>query len=686
MAKIRLGNFGEYVAGTPSRRPVPRVGVGDGLEALGAGVQRLGEQKQVEEDQALRSRALVIAAEYENGLSAKAVDLLDREARGQAQVSELDALWKEETGILYEQALEQIPEDKREQYRTLFDLRSVDAAGKFQLQQRGRIQENRARDFDGVLAANAQLALKEPDRAIKATEQYVDLTAADVNLSAEKAGEVKARFRDRAWENNLRNRLVDSKRISEVKDIRKQLDDMALFSGLTPESRLQLKSYADAKKNSLEAEYEAANRMADAQMRANLDGITRDLLSGRDIPSEAVVGYENFIKTAPDTMPQKREALIAQELHPQVRQMLAMTPAKRVAFINSKEEALKGLTGQARLDALVRTNLLREAAADIERRNDSDPYGQWGAWTGLAVAPLDPDVDLVSQLAARAPVAAQALALTGKQPGLLPSERTVMAKAVLGMTQEQAEGFFDAMRKIPQREYVQQIFKDMAQAEPVVGYAGSYALIEARDAEGRDVGAMVLRGRKAIEKKNLKMPSPEAFRKQFDPLAGGAFANSETAYGAALDLVRNYYAAIVATGDKLPDGKMDDDAFNRAFKAVMGNDAPASVNDVQVFPPYGMKSAEFPEAFTAALEDTLTASGLAYTEDAREALLERAKPRQADGMGNFYLDWNGEWLVYPAGHPRAGERVIVNVKPLPPFVARDVQAPTEPPKGGARFQ
>lgn len=685
MAKIRLGGFGEYVAGTPARRPVPSVSVGAGLEALGAGVQRMAAEKQREEDEGLRSRALVVAAQFENDLGAKATELLDREAKGEVQVSELDALYKEETGILYEGALEQFPENSREQYRQLFDLRSIDAAGKFQLQQRGRIQENKARDFDNVLNANAQIALTDPLRAIDATDQYVDLTAPDVHLSAERAGEVKARFRNRAWENNLRNKLVDSKRISEVKDIRKQLDDEKLFPGMVPETRIQLKAYAESKRNSLEAEYEASNRMARAQAKANLDGMTRDLMSGRDIPAETVIGYETYIKGVPDDVPEKRQAMIAQELHPQVRQMLTMTPAARAKFLNEKETALQALTGTARLDALVRANLLQEAAADIERRNANDPYGQWSAYTGLAVAPLDPDLELVPQLAARAQVAAQAQALTGKNPGLiLPAERTVMAKAVKGMTQEQAEGFFAAMRKLPNRAMVEQTFQDMGQAEPSVAYAGAFALIEARDEEGRGVGPMILRGQKVIESKSLKMPSPDAFRKEFDALAGGAFKDAEAAYGANLDSVRNYYAAIAATSDKLPDGKIDNSAFERAFRAVMGNNAPVTIHDVQVFPPYGMHAAVFPGAFSAALKTTLDASGVPYTEDARQALMDGAKPRQAKGMGNFYLEWNGGWLLYPPGHKQAGERVLVHVDPA--YKPPEPVAPKGVTRGGAAFQ
>ena len=664
MAKIRVGDFGNDIPTPSYARDVGRVKVGAGLAQLGQALQNMGAKKQAEAKEAERGQAYVVAARYESALEQKRTDLLDREARGELTVDQLDESWREETQLLREEAMNSFPEESRDQYLPLFELREIDQSGKFITQQRGRIQENKVRDLDTGLNANAQIALKDPERAIMLTDQLVDLSAPGASISSEKAGELKARFRDRAWENNLRNRLVDSKRISEVKDLRRSLDNLEKYPGMVPETRLQLKAYADSKKNALEAEYDASQRMLRAEAATNLNGITKDLMSGREIPVETVIGYGDYVKDLPDDIPQKREALIAQELHPRIRMMVAMKPTERAAMLNAEEAKLQGLAGKERLDGLVRVNLLREAATDIQRRNDNDPYGQLEAWSGMVVPPLDTDSDLIPQLGDRATWAARAQSLTGRNPGLLkPDERTVMAKGILGMTQEQQEVFFAGMRELPQRELVQQTFKDLAQAEPMVAYAGAYALIEARDAEKRDVGAMLLRGKKAIDNKALKMPDDTFFRKRFDDAVGGAFGSSVSARGASLDMVKNYYAAIVATSDKPVAGAGDQDAFDSAFKAVMGGDAPVTINKAQVFPPYGMKPDDFEQGFATSLDRALDASGLAVTADAREALHERAKPRQADGMGNYYLEWMGDWIVYPAGHRLAGQRVIVHVDP-----------------------
>lgn len=689
MAKIQVGQFGNELPQPQYPRDQGRVRVGEGLAQLGETLQRMGRQKEAEAKEAQKNGAYVSAAKFENALEAKRTDLLDREARGEVKTDELDQHWQEETQMLREHAMAELPEESRHEYGYLFDLRQLDQSGKFVTQQRGRIQENLVRDLDTGIQANAQIAIKDPARAIGLTEQLVDGTAPNADISPDKATEIKAKFRDRAWENNLRNKLVDSGRISEVKDIRKQLDELNNFPGMTPETRLQLKSYADSKRHALEAEYEAAGRMARAEAKSNLDGITRDLMSGREIPVDTVIQYGDYIKGLPNDIPEKQQATIAQELHPQIRMMLAMRPDERARFLNQKESDLDGLSGKDRLAALTRLNILDEAARGIERRNDNDPYGQLEAYTGQTVPPLDPGGDIVAQTTARNTYAARAQAMTGKNPGLYkPDENTVMAKGILGMTQEQYEAYMDGMRKNPQRPLVDQTFKNLAQAEPAVGYAGAYSMVGptgARDSEGRDVGAMILRGKKAIEHKSLKMPDESFFRTNFDEASGGAFAGSEAARGAAYDLVRNYYAAIATTSDKPISGTGDTSIFGRSFRAIMGSDAPATVNKAQVFPPYGMAPSEFQAGFSLALDNALDASGITYTADGRKALHERAKPRQADGMGNYWMEYPaGDWLVYPAGHAHAGDRLMVHVDSDTPR-ARIIEA-SNPTAGGAKFQ
>ena len=643
MASIKLANYGNYVPeGTsPNARVAPGVRVGEGLQALGDALVRKGQQKEAERRQALDSQATVARANYDSSLNQLQTELLDKEAKGEITADELDAAFKEEAQIRRDGLLEAIPEDSRDKYRPLFDVSTIRATDQFLTAQRGRIHERRAGANQEVMQASLDQARKDPLTAI----QTVDITVDGNRDLYKNPDETKRAFRDAAWTTNVGHKIENAQRISDLRELRKTLDDDKQFPGLEGLSRTKLQGQADARIRELKATYDADER----GLRAQADFNAKMIADRAADPAAFVPGereqYEKYLATVPDNVPNKKKAQLALSMATDLKGMAQMRSAERDKIVSEAQRAIGAApTVQAKAEAIQRYEILAAATDRFNKQLADNPVRMWEAQTGEAWPTWDPQAPPAEQMRANVDRAADAAGRTGVNPGLVrPEAAKAVAVALKAMTPGEATKFFSDLTSpdpvtghaVPQ-EMVDATIATIARDDAVVASAMQYGVHNARvGGNGEFIAPRILRGARDIEAGNVKVNSEE-FDKAFDRVAGNAYSGFPDARRRDLDAAKAYWATLNDTDKKANKSN----GMEYAALAVLGTKQ--TINGQTVFAPVGTDGAQFVSMFHEELSKALVARG--WDENEIEAANLTAKPFKA-GWSRYGVIYNNAVIV-----------------------------------------
>lgn len=643
MATIKIGQQGDSIVAPSYARPGPQVRVGEGIAALGQTLQRMGQQKQREADEAEKTQMMVRSAEYDSSLNDLTNDVLDKERSGELDANGLDEYWKQEAEIRQQQFLESVPENRRDRYRPLFELRTLDANGKFITAQRGRIAERSAQATENVLEANADIARKDPWRAIFNVETLLFSKPKDF-----KDPEATRRaFTNVAWTSNVRDKLEAPMSLAEVRELwdpktgKGMLDDDNQFPGLDGDNRTKLKKEAESKIRQMKADYEAANAGALAVYDNNLAVYNKDVSSGRKQTAQERQQWETYINGAPDKAKNKKEAQMMFELQDDITAMALMGPTERAKEVNKRQAAVGAAANvQQRADALIRHDIFEKVQKNFDQMTQDNPIALWELSTDQNWPVYDPRRPLLEQLVEATQPAANVKGVTKRQPGLVrPEFAPAVAEALRLMPEQAAVQFFNDMTK-PETpitpEALMATIDTIAKHDGLLGTAMRYGVKKAVavNGDGEMIAPKIMRGARELKAGNVKVP--ESLDKEFDKHTGNFYAGFPDARASDLEAAKAYWAASPRNPKDLPEK-----SFREAIDSTIGKSV--TKNGQRIYPPVNMKSSNLSYAWDQALTKSFEKNQLPQLD--RTMFAEFGKPAMTNADGVYKLLYNGRYIL-----------------------------------------
>lgn len=594
-------------------------GVGRGLRAIGAGVGRLADRLEKQQEQQELSDAAT--SSYADALQ---LEKDYQQAITQAQPGDLNfgERWEQHVTDFYSQRADKYTSPAARDYQSRSAARSTNQFATRGYGAQAVLNTEKLKlDVEQGTEAVSQLVFANPESYGDRKAQVRDNAAQGVGVFAYGTPTQRAQASDAMQEQAAWNAGLGV--IARAKDpltgkgsIETFLSDVApgalnpnedwrgnmnpsskrydWFNDLPPEKRMQLVTKA-------RGEYMQGVRIKAQNMNRLLEDQRAELqLNGRvrnELPRSAfsVLGAD-----ADRTYTRYRGEVKAYGL---AHDLLNLDPAQAVRQI----EALKPSPGAADFDPKADAyNLARNAYADLRRQLDKDPVGtalQRNMPGMQQLTSLD-DQDVAQQLALRLPAARDLARQAGRTTLLSNGEADAVRDKLRGLGDRELRSHFLTMRGVLNKPaeyqaYVRQVYNDNPAATngaALLGKGGMTVTVDGANWTSDAVATRILSGsrfmeRKGEESKGVKAAvtvSDEKFRKAFQEAVGASIP--PYAYESALETTKAFYI-----GDAMYNGRglgeLDPAAVKRATRLALGERTRQGGGEVYL--PWGMTPDRF---------------------------------------------------------------------------------------------
>lgn len=648
---INLGNFGNVIA-QPAQRTVQGADLtlGNALQAFGkmAGDIAIKEKREMDQAEGVRKQA-----EFEVEATTILNDTQERLRAGDIRADEAETYFGDRINELRNFKLQGVNTALKNQLGAAFEQGAARYRIRARDLQAGFVQEGQRVELMKTQEQLERLALTDPEGAKAQWNTVLDTIGVRV-LDPTRVQELRQGFKERTTFNSIASRLESTNSIAGARQIEQQLTNPDFMPDLTPENRLQLRNAAESKRRELKAEADRIRRENEARANEQASLYVNIISSGLPLTPELRSEISRFTAGGG-----RAGRAVSQTLrtYDDVRTQQLKPISEQAAELQKLRQQVEAESNpQRRLELQNRLGTLSQSYQRGVERFRNDPLVAYAEVTGSQLPQIDlgSSQGFLASIKQRADFAASARGMTGQPVNLLTrSEAETFANTFKTMTTAQQADMLRSIRVAGGDSAAMSLAGSLNQVDRGLGFAAYHAAKRGQTNAGRQTASIILQGAKSEIR--LKPTMLDTLRAELMKTTGTAFRGNSAAFddylhGAALA----YRALSEDAGDF--SGEFNRGRVRSAISISIGT-SPVEVGGSTVIPPVGANTSRFVQQMQNGISrigrDAFKLQGNALDQFTSNTTL------RADANESYLLmnsDSNAV-MVYPQGHPRAGQPI-----------------------------
>lgn len=451
-------------------------------------------------------------------------------------------------------------------------------------------------------------------------------------------------FKDQNWTNHAtQSAIQNSDNLDGLKQVQKDLTSADGFyaNKLDANKRNAILSTVTSHIIRLENRANTLADKADALAEKTVDKLESDVMTGIPVSENRIAVDATAVK---GTQHQARFDAVLQ-MQKSVTELMAKPITEQDATIKAMQAdlAAKGSDYPARDKKLLDT--LQAASDNFKKTLDEQPLQAIAMKTGMQFAPLTPaSLSDPKQIPGILKDREAYIGAARKQFGdqvqpkiLFSAEADMVKKSLENMSPTDQKNLLAVMKGSMSGEAFRATMDQIGADGPMklAGISQSYGY---KTTEGRDIGELLLQGRKLLKDSTTLMPKEkssggDALAPAFNEIVGNSLPPGEKSREYAYSGVKAIYA-VLAKEEGKNDGILEPSILKRAVNFVTGGIV--DYNGSKVIPPYGMAESTFLDKTRAQIDGLKGMSSLS-PDELRKLPIESTKDGYVFRNGRNYV-------------------------------------------------